>query len=155
MLLTLSYLFLSLQFLPTQCRCRVYSCTWSHSDTPHSVGFLCTRDRPVAETSTWQHTTLTTDIHAPGGIRIRNPCKEAAADPCLRPCCYWDRLVFSLPCTNILKHVPRQLNLCSPLRKCDQVPFFFFFAVALRPNAGHGLLILEVSRSHITTHHSR
>ena len=24
----------------------------------------------------------------------------------------------------------------------------FFYAVALRPNAGHGLLILEVSRSH-------
>jgi len=33
--------------------------------------------------------------------------------------------------------------------------FFFFFAVALRPKAGHGLLILEVSRSHTTTHHSR
>jgi len=33
--------------------------------------------------------------------------------------------------------------------------FTFFFAVALRPNAGHGLLILEVSRSHTTTHHSR
>ena len=31
----------------------------------------------------------------------------------------------------------------------------FFFAVALRPNAGHGLLILEVSRSYTTTHHSR
>jgi len=29
----------------------------------------------------------------------------------------------------------------------------FFFSVALRPNAGHGLLILEVSRSH-TTHQS-
>jgi len=29
------------------------------------------------------------------------------------------------------------------------------FFVALRPNADHGLLILEVSRSHITTHHSR
>jgi len=27
--------------------------------------------------------------------------------------------------------------------------------VALRPNAGHALLILEVSRSHTTTHHSR
>jgi hypothetical protein len=27
--------------------------------------------------------------------------------------------------------------------------------VALRPNAGHGLLVLEVSRSHTTTHHSR
>jgi hypothetical protein len=30
----------------------------------------------------------------------------------------------------------------------------FFFAVALRPNAGH-VLILDVSRSHTTTHHSR
>jgi hypothetical protein len=27
--------------------------------------------------------------------------------------------------------------------------------VALQPNAGHGLLILDVSRSHTTTHHSR
>jgi len=31
----------------------------------------------------------------------------------------------------------------------------FFFPVALRPNAGHGLLILEVSRSHTTMQHSR
>ena len=30
-----------------------------------------------------------------------------------------------------------------------------FFPVTLRPNAGHGLPILEVSRSHTTTHHSR
>ena len=29
-----------------------------------------------------------------------------------------------------------------------------FFPVALRPNGGHGLLILQVSRSHTTTHHS-
>jgi len=29
-----------------------------------------------------------------------------------------------------------------------------FLFVALRPNAGHGLLILEVSRSHTTTQHS-
>jgi len=29
-----------------------------------------------------------------------------------------------------------------------------FFSVALQPNAGHGLPIVEVSRSH-TTHHSR
>jgi len=28
------------------------------------------------------------------------------------------------------------------------------FPVALRPNADNGLLILEVSRSHTTTHHS-
>ena len=31
----------------------------------------------------------------------------------------------------------------------------FFCAVALQPNVGHGLLILEVSRSHTTTQHSR
>jgi hypothetical protein len=33
----------------------------THSDTPQSVGLLWTRDQLVAETSTWQHTTLTTD----------------------------------------------------------------------------------------------
>ena len=33
--------------------------------------------------------------------------------------------------------------------------YTFFFLVALRPNAGHGLLILEVSTSHTATHHSR
>jgi len=32
---------------------------------------------------------------------------------------------------------------------------YIFFPVVLRPNAGHSLLILEVSRSHTTTHHSR
>ena len=33
----------------------------THSDTPYLAGLLCTRDRPVTETSTWQHTTLTGD----------------------------------------------------------------------------------------------
>ena len=32
-------------------------------DHTQSVGLLWTRDRPVAETSTWQYTTLTTDRH--------------------------------------------------------------------------------------------
>ena len=58
---------------------------WSHSDTPQSVGLLWRSDRRVAETSTWQHTTFTTDIPAPRGIRTRNPGRLAAADPCLRP----------------------------------------------------------------------
>jgi hypothetical protein len=44
-----------------------------------------------AETSTWQHTTLTTDIHACAGIRTRHPSKRAAADRRLRPRGYWDR----------------------------------------------------------------
>jgi len=38
---------------------------------------------------------------------------------------------------------------------CEYMYIFFFFAVVLQPNAGHGLLILEVSRSHTTTRHSR
>ena len=39
-------------------------------------------------------------------------------------------------------------EFCDTLRR-------YFFLVALRPNAGHGLLIHKVSRSHTTTHHSR
>jgi hypothetical protein len=54
-----------------------YCCTWSHSDTPHSVGLLWTRDQPVVETSTWQHTTLTTDRH-PCPRRNSNPQSQQA-----------------------------------------------------------------------------
>ena len=32
---------------------------------------------------------------------------------------------------------------------------YIYFFLALRPNAGHGLFILDVSRSNTTTHHSR
>ena len=34
-----------------------------HNDAPQSIGLLWTSDQLVAETSTWQHTTLTTDRH--------------------------------------------------------------------------------------------
>jgi hypothetical protein len=51
----------------------------SHTETPHSVGLLSASDRPDAETSTWQHTTLTTDRHpCPGGIQTHNPWKQAS-----------------------------------------------------------------------------
>ena len=67
--------------------------SYSHSDTPHLVGFLWTSDQFVSETSTWQQTTLTkADIHAFGGIRTRNPNYREAADPCLRSRDHWDRL---------------------------------------------------------------
>jgi hypothetical protein len=42
-----------------------------HPDTPHSQE---------------------TDIHAPGGIRTRNPSRRAATDTRLRPRDHWDRL---------------------------------------------------------------
>jgi hypothetical protein len=35
----------------------------THNDAPHSVGLLWTSDQPDAETSTWQHSTLTPHIH--------------------------------------------------------------------------------------------
>jgi hypothetical protein len=35
-----------------------------------------------------------TDIHAPGGIRIHNPSKLAAADPRLGPRGHWEHLVL-------------------------------------------------------------
>jgi len=53
--------------------------SWSHSHTPHSVGLLWTNDKLDAETSTWQHTTLTRNKHRPGGILTHNPNKRAAA----------------------------------------------------------------------------
>jgi hypothetical protein len=39
------------------------------------------------------HNTHETDIHAPRGIRTRNPRKRAAANPHLRPRGHWDRPV--------------------------------------------------------------
>jgi len=54
----------------------------SHSGTPHSVVLLCTGDQHHAKTSTWQHRTLTRGRQrCPSGVRTRNPCKRAAADP--------------------------------------------------------------------------
>ena len=47
-------------------------------------GSACRRDN-------WQNTTLIRHIHAPGGIRTRNPNKRAPADPRRRPPGCWDR----------------------------------------------------------------
>jgi len=35
----------------------------THNNAPQSVGLLWTSDQLVADISTWQHTTLTTDRH--------------------------------------------------------------------------------------------
>ena len=51
----------------------------SLSDTPQSVGLLRTSVRPVAETSTWQRTTLTTDRQTdmlPAGLEPTIPACE-------------------------------------------------------------------------------
>jgi len=66
--------------------------SFSITDTLHSVGLLCTSDRPVTETSTRQRTALTIDTHAAGGIRTHNPSKRKTAEPRLRLRGHWDRL---------------------------------------------------------------
>jgi len=76
--LTHSFVFISVFSCGASTRFRVIACpygaSWSHSDTPHSVGFLRTNDRPNLENTTWhQHTTLR--------FRTRNSSKRAAGDP--------------------------------------------------------------------------
>jgi len=63
----------------------------THNDAPHSVELLWTRDQRVAETSTWQQTTLTTDRHpCPQWVsNLRSPQSSG----------HWDRLYFY---TNLL-----------------------------------------------------
>ena len=55
-----------------------YCCTWSHLMTQtHWVGCPWTRDRPVTETTTWQHTTFSRDKH-PCPRRDSNPQSQQA-----------------------------------------------------------------------------
>ena len=64
---------------------------FTHNDAPQSVGLLWTSDQLDAEISTWQYTTLTTNIHEPGEIRTHNLSGRAAVDLRLRPRGHWDR----------------------------------------------------------------
>jgi hypothetical protein len=81
---------------------------------PQSVGLLWTRDRPVAETSTWQHKhSQETNIHAPGGSRTHDPSKRSAADLRLRRRGHWDRLEYSVRSNDIHR---RACNICVMLR---------------------------------------
>ena len=69
----------------------IFEVSWSHTTTAsQSVGLLWTSDQLVAETFTWQHIKLTTNIHAPGGIRTHDLSRRAALY--LRPRGHWDQL---------------------------------------------------------------
>jgi len=58
----------------------------SHSDPPQPVGLLWTNDQSDAETTIWQHTTLTRDrLPCPRWDSNPHPRKRAAAYPRLRP----------------------------------------------------------------------
>jgi len=71
----------------------LYRALGSHTlNAPNSVWLLWTSDQPEAETSVWQHTTLTRDKHrCPGGIRTSNPSKRAVADLSFILYDHWDQ----------------------------------------------------------------
>jgi hypothetical protein len=73
--------------LPITVDVACYSSAWSqwHARThTQTVRLFWTSDRPFANMSAGQHTTFTTDIHAPVGIRTRNWNNRAASDPHVR-----------------------------------------------------------------------
>ena len=65
----------------------------------------------VAEACTWYHTTLTTDIHAAGGIRTRNLTRRAAIDrpATLTGISFFTRGIFSYDVQQ--NHVTRAIQL--------------------------------------------
>jgi hypothetical protein len=62
----------------------------THNDAPQS-GLFWTSDQHVAETSTWQHITHSTNIHTPGGIRTHDRSSRAVVDLSLTSRSHWDR----------------------------------------------------------------
>jgi len=63
--------------------------TQAHHTRKYSSGqVISPTQRPLPDNT--QHS-KETYIHAPGGIKTRNPSKRAPADPRLRPVGHWDR----------------------------------------------------------------
>jgi hypothetical protein len=70
----------------------------SHSNVLHSIWLLWRSDRPATQTSTGQHTTLTTDIHVLSGIRTHNPSKRTATYLRLRQRRHWGSAQIATYC---------------------------------------------------------
>jgi hypothetical protein len=90
----------SLFYLLVHSRCRgLWAC--DHTRTHTTVG-TTPLDEGSARRRDLYLTTQTlykTNIHAPGGIRTRNPSKRSAADPRLRPRGHCDMMIqIPLPC---------------------------------------------------------
>ena len=87
----------------------------SHSDTPHSLGFLWTSDQPDAEPlpDKTQHC-REINIHEHGGIHTWNPSKRTAANPCLRQRGHWYRqhIVFTSYIFPVILRINSDYFLC-------------------------------------------
>jgi hypothetical protein len=82
----------------------------THYNVPQSIGLVWMSDPLVTQTSTWQHTTLTTNFYDPGGIQTHNIGRTAATDLQLKLCGHWDRQ-FSLY-SSIYTHIFTLLHFC-------------------------------------------
>ena len=119
----------------------------THNDAPQSVGLVWTCDQLFAETSTWQLTTLITNIYAPGGIRIHYLSRRTAADPRLRLCGHWDRQCSVLPPPNYSSSYTAYIEV-----RLTQLTFLLLAANEAYSDLGR--LSLPVGRSHSGTPHS-
>jgi len=68
---------------------------------------------------------------------------------------FFSLLIFVESMVSIERKLFRLGCLLADVLLLQLLLLLIFPPVALRPNAGHGLLILEVSGSHVTTHPSR
>ena len=84
---------------------RWFTVSLRHTTQDSSGRVISLTQRPL--TYNTQHSQQT-DIHAPGGIRTRNPCKRAAADRLLSFRGHWDRqnillqFLFLLYCCSVI-----------------------------------------------------
>jgi hypothetical protein len=91
----------SLSYLLAHSRCRGVVFALDHTQAHTTLGRTPLDERSARRKYlylTTQTLYKTKKIHAPGGIRTRNPSKRAAADPRLRPRGHWDRPLACWDC---------------------------------------------------------
>ena len=146
-----------------------YIFAWSHRNTHTHKTLVWTRDSPIRSDLylTTHNTHNRQTSMPPGGIRTPIPASERpqtnalarAATGLRRNTTHKSghkRLTQSIRTIPNSKHqiiIFKTFIIILIKRVC--ILYILLFPVALRSNAGHGLLILRVSRSHTTTHHSR
>jgi hypothetical protein len=104
----------------------------SGSEFGHLVGFLGWGISPTQGVylhRTTQHRKTRTHIHAPSGIRTRDPSVRAVeVSTCLRPPGHWDRLacIFSVTILLSSKHYCITPNVFMSLFKTLKLAFYSF-----------------------------
>jgi hypothetical protein len=98
----------------------------THNDALQSVGFRWTCYQLVAETSTWQHTTITRDRHpCPRRGSTHNLSSWAAADLRLRLHDHWDRLLVDLITVRPSAEIRYKFKFTITRTQCSPYSIFF------------------------------